>query len=96
MFIPFLLDTTDLYIHYITAKCKSQENAVLIAIHPTTYRRGGFLAHGVLNEDFSKPNAVYLYENENKKMKRRIMLNDTWERDYIDYVECNPMTLWGW
>ena len=48
MFIPFLLDTTDLYIHYITAKCKSQENAVLIAIHPTTYRRGGFLAHGVL------------------------------------------------
>ena len=51
---------------------------------------------GELNEDFSKPNAVYLYENENKKMKRRIMLNDTWERDYIDYVECNPMTLWGW
>ena len=22
---------------------------MLIAIHPTTYRRGGFLAHGVLN-----------------------------------------------
>ena len=29
---------------------KSQENAVFIAIHPTTYRSGGFLAHGVLNE----------------------------------------------
>ena len=28
---------------------KSQENAVFIAIHPTTYRGGGFLAHGVLN-----------------------------------------------
>ena len=29
-------------------KCKSQENAVFIAIHPTTYRSGGFLAHGVV------------------------------------------------
>ena len=28
---------------------KSQENAVFIAIHPTTYRGGGFLAHSVLN-----------------------------------------------
>ena len=28
---------------------KSQENAVFIAIHPTTYRGGGFLTHGVLN-----------------------------------------------
>ena len=25
------------------------ENAVFIAIHPATYRSGGFLAHGVLN-----------------------------------------------
>jgi len=30
-------------------KHKSQENAVFIAIHPPTYRSGGFLAHGVLN-----------------------------------------------
>lgn len=30
-------------------KHKSQENAAFIAIHPTTYRSGGFLAHGVLN-----------------------------------------------
>lgn len=29
-------------------KHKSQENAVFIAIHPPTYRSGGFLAHGVL------------------------------------------------
>ena len=28
---------------------KSQGNAVFIAIHPTTYRSGGFLAHGVLD-----------------------------------------------
>ena len=27
---------------------KSQENVVFIAIHPPTYRGGGFLAHGVL------------------------------------------------
>ena len=30
-------------------RCNSQENAVFIAIHPTSYRSGGFLAHGVLN-----------------------------------------------
>ena len=38
--------------HCNTASPKSQENAVLIAIHPTTYRRGGFLAHGVLNPHY--------------------------------------------
>ena len=31
---------------------KSQGNAVFIAIHPTTYRSGGFLAHGVLKPPF--------------------------------------------
>lgn len=50
---------------------------------------------GELNTDFSKPNAIYLYQDENKKMKRRIMLNDTWEEDYMNYVECNHMTLCG-
>ena len=25
-------------------------NAVFLAIHPTTYRGGGFLAHGILNK----------------------------------------------
>ena len=29
-------------------RCNSQENAVFIAIHPTSYRSRGFLAHGVL------------------------------------------------
>lgn len=48
---------------------------------------------GELNTNYSKPNAIYLYQDENKKMKRRIMLNDTWEEDYMSYVECNPMTL---
>ena len=32
-------------------KHKSQENAVFIAIHPPTYRSGGFLAHGVLKNE---------------------------------------------
>ena len=50
---------------------------------------------GECNTDFSKPNAIYLYQDENKKMKRRIMLNDTWEYDYMNYVECNAMTLCG-
>ena len=46
--------------------------------------------------DFAKPNAIYLYrdeEDEGRKLRRRIMFNDTWEQDYMDYVECNPMTL---
>lgn len=50
---------------------------------------------GELNTDFSKPNAIYLYQDENKKMKRRVMLDDTWEKDYMNYIECNPMTLCG-
>ncbi len=53
---------------------------------------------GELNNDFSKPNAVYLYKDENNKDKtrtlsRRIMLNDTWKGDYQEYVKNNPMTL---
>lgn len=48
---------------------------------------------GEFNNDFSKPNAIYLYQEDNGKMKRRIMLNDTWESDYMEYVECNRMTL---
>ena len=53
---------------------------------------------GELNADFSKPNAIYLYEDERDKgterrLRRRIMLKDTWEEDYMNYVEENPMTL---
>ncbi len=50
---------------------------------------------GELNSDYSKPNAVYLYQPdpESKKPKRRIMLKDTWENDYIEYVCDNTMTL---
>ena len=51
-------------------------------------------------DDFSKPNAIYLYTDERdidtkRRMRRRIMLNDIWEQDYIAYVERNAGTLCG-
>ena len=53
---------------------------------------------GALYTDFSHPNAIYLYRDENcenskRRLSRRIMLSDTWEQDYMDYVEGNLMTL---
>lgn len=52
---------------------------------------------GELSNDFSTPNAVYLFKNEDevsdRKMTRRIMLKDTWEDDYINYVEMNELAL---
>lgn len=53
---------------------------------------------GELNSDYSKPNAVYLYTDEQdidteRRLRRRIMLKDTWEDDYINFIEENPMTL---
>ena len=53
---------------------------------------------GELAEDYSKPNAIYLYrdeyeENSRRTYRRRIMLNDTWENDYVNYVEGNSKTL---
>ena len=44
--------------------------------------------------DYSKPNAIYLhYDGERKRECRRIMLKDTWQQDYMEYVEENPLTL---
>lgn len=43
--------------------------------------------------DYSHPNAVYLYQGEGEKIHRRIMLKDTWEKDYHDFVEKNPLAL---
>ena len=53
---------------------------------------------GEMYSDFSHPNAVYLYHDEQdegsqRRLRRRIMLNDTWSDDYRDYVERNGMTL---
>ena len=41
------------------------------------------------------PNAVYLYrdeQSEDKKLRRRKMYNDTWEQDYMGFVEGNSLT----
>ena len=52
---------------------------------------------GEQHTDFSHPNAIFLYKDEQdterKGLRRRVMLNDTWEQDYMDFVEQNPMTL---
>jgi hypothetical protein len=45
-----------------------------------------------------QPNAVYLYHDGNdegtkRRLRRRIMLNDTWEEDYMEYVVGNENTL---
>ncbi len=47
---------------------------------------------------YEKPNAVFLYNDEKdegtrRRLRRRIMLSDTWEEDYMNYVEQNPSTL---
>lgn len=53
---------------------------------------------GEYSEKYSKPNSIYLYkdprdEGTERRLRRRIMLNDRWEDDYKEYVENNPMTL---
>lgn len=53
---------------------------------------------GELNKDFSKPNAVYLYQDPKdegtvRSLRRRIMLKNRWKYDYSDFVENNPITL---
>lgn len=52
---------------------------------------------GEFHTDFSHPNAIYLYKDEQAeggpRQRRRVMLKDTWKQDYMDFVECNPLTL---
>ena len=50
---------------------------------------------GEIHKDYSKPNAIYLYQPnpDSRKLKRRIMLKDQWEDDYLEYVADNTMTL---
>lgn len=48
-------------------------------------------------DDFSMPNAIFLYENDvpqaRKEYSKRIMLSDTWEEDYMNLVEQQEHTL---
>ncbi|SEJ07093.1 hypothetical protein SAMN04488113_1681 [Alkalibacterium gilvum] len=53
---------------------------------------------GEYSDRYEKPNAIYLYKDDKdegteRTLRRRIMLNDTWEEDYMEYVECNCSTL---
>lgn len=48
---------------------------------------------GEMHTDYSYPNAIFLYKDENERMRRRIMLKDTWSDDFINYIERNTMTL---
>ncbi len=48
---------------------------------------------GEMHTDYSHPNAIFLYKDENERMRRRIMLKDTWSDDFISYIERNTMTL---
>lgn len=51
---------------------------------------------GEINFDYSKPNPVYLFRDfDNKKIKRRIMLNDTFSDEYVKFVEKNNLALCG-
>lgn len=47
---------------------------------------------GEQNEDYSKPNAIFLWRDESRQ-RRRIMLQDTWAEDYLEYVDGNPRAL---
>ena len=49
--------------------------------------------YGMNCKDFSHPSAVYLYRGEDQKLHRRKMYDDTWEQDYMDFVERNSLTL---
>ncbi len=56
---------------------------------------------GEMNYDYSTPNAVYLYKDDERdkdnkrRLRRRIMLNDTFENDYMEYIECNKALCGG-
>lgn len=64
-------------------------------LFPDNERRGD------LKEDYSQPNAIYLYQSGDsgrysemkRRLRRRIMLADTWEDDFYEYVENNLLTL---
>lgn len=53
---------------------------------------------GCFNEDYSQPNAIYLYKDIselqiNRRVRRRIMLSDVWQNDFNIYVKDNSLAL---
>lgn len=47
---------------------------------------------GEHSQDYSKPNAIFLWR-DGSRQRRRIMLQDTWAEDYLEYVDENPRAL---
>lgn len=47
---------------------------------------------GDMHTDFSAPNALFLWRDGNRQ-RRRVMLADTWEEDYLSYVYDNTRAL---
>lgn len=61
-------------------------------IFPSNQKKGEY------SENFDKPNAIFLYnddkdEGRDRTYRRRVMLDDTWDDDYQEYILENPLTL---
>ena len=50
---------------------------------------------GVEYKDFSHPSAVYLFRGDDGKVHKRKMYCDTWEQDYMEFVEQKELALCG-
>ena len=49
----------------------------------------------LINTHYQQPNAVFLYKTDTDKQHRMIMYKDTWEDDFLQYVENNALALCG-
>lgn len=47
------------------------------------------------NTHYQQPNAVFLYKTDTDKQHRMIMYKDSWENDFLQYVENNNLALCG-
>lgn len=61
----------------------------------------GMEKEGQLINDYSSPNPIYIYEDENGKIKRRIMLKNTLKQDFKEFVQgrkkaiCSGLSYFG-
>ena len=51
---------------------------------------------GDIHTDFSRPNAIYIYKDQESGKKRtRVMFSDIWQDDFIEYVEGKESAICG-